>query len=290
MADYLGFDGPFINALDAVHGAPTDLPIEFAQVMQSIALSIGIFVQDIMIQYAQPRPWIILQEGGENTYASSAMPQKRNPGLMNSMRVLASSICSGAVEMAFLMHNISVGQGDARFVTSRAPIAQKTLKLIDMTDRILKALRINPERTLEELNSDWTATQEVADRLMAQYEVPFRIGHHVASAMVGWARSNNVRPLEFPYIKMQEIFREVTAKEWHEMELPMSEAEFRDALNPHAIIENRKTEGGPQSASIELMLSIRQSQNEVARQWCQKRSNQVISALERLERDFAVYL
>ena len=290
MADYLGFDGPFINALDAVHGAPTDLPIEFAQVMQSIALPIGILIQDIMIQYAQPRPWIILQEGGENTYASSAMPQKRNPGLMNSTRVLASSVCAGAVEMAFLMHNISVGQGDARFVTNRAPIARDTVKLIGMCDRVLKALRISPERALEELNNDWTATQEVADRLMANYGVPFRVGHHVASAMVGWARANNVRPLEFPYEKMQEIFRDVTGKEWHEMELPMSEAEFRDALDPHAIVENRKTEGGPQAASIESMLVTRRAQNETARAWCAKRVAQIDDALARLEKDFSLFL
>jgi argininosuccinate lyase len=143
---------------------------------------------------------------------------------------------------------------------------------------------------LEELNSDWTATQEVADRLMAHYGVPFRVGHHVASAMVGWARANNVLPLQFPYAKMQEIFREVTGKEWHEMELPMSEAEFRDALDPKAIVENRKTEGGPQAASIEAMLVTRREQNDAARQWCAKRTAQIDEALARLENDFAKYL
>ncbi len=290
MAEYLGFDGPFVNALDAVHGAPTDLPIEFAQVMQSIALPIGIFIQDVMIQYAQPRPWIILQEGGENTYASSAMPQKRNPGIMNSTRVLASSVAAGAVEMAFLMHNISVGQGDARFVVNRQPIAMDTLKLIAQTERVLKALKVSPDRALEELNSDWTATQEVADRLMSNYGVPFRVGHHVASAMVGWARANNVLPLAFPYEKMQEIFKDVTAKEWHEMDLPMSEAEFRDALDPKAIVENRKTLGGPQAASIEAMLVTRDEQNAAARAWVDARQKQVMDALCRLEKDFAAYL
>ena len=50
MADYLGFDGPFINALDAVHGAPTDLPIEFAQVMQK-KMSAG---RDILLVIGGP--------------------------------------------------------------------------------------------------------------------------------------------------------------------------------------------------------------------------------------------
>ena len=44
-----------------------------------------------MTQYAQSRPWILLQEGGDNTYVSSAMPQKRNPGLLNDTRSAAST-------------------------------------------------------------------------------------------------------------------------------------------------------------------------------------------------------
>jgi argininosuccinate lyase len=45
-----------------------------------------------MVQYAQPRPWILLREGGGNTYVSSAMPQKRNPGLLNDTRANASRV------------------------------------------------------------------------------------------------------------------------------------------------------------------------------------------------------
>ena len=74
------------------------------------------------------------------------------------------------------------------------------------------------------------------------------------------------------------------------MELPMSEAEFRYALDPHAIVENRKTEGGPQAASIESMLVTRRAQNETARQWCATRTAQIDDALARLEKDFSQYL
>ena len=62
------------------------MPLEVASALAAAAVRIGSMVDDIMVQYAQPRPWIILQEGGENTYVSSAMPLKRNPGLMNNCR------------------------------------------------------------------------------------------------------------------------------------------------------------------------------------------------------------
>ena len=86
MAEKLGFDGIIENAFDATQGATVDLPLEFTQVMQSIALHSACFIQDVMVQYAQPRPWMILGEGDDTTYVSSAMPQKRNPGLMNNTR------------------------------------------------------------------------------------------------------------------------------------------------------------------------------------------------------------
>lgn len=37
-------------------------------------------------------PSILLREGGGNTYVSSAMPQKRNPGLLNDTRANASRV------------------------------------------------------------------------------------------------------------------------------------------------------------------------------------------------------
>lgn len=82
MADYLGFAGPVPNAYDAGQMKSVDEPVELAAIATSIALHVGTFIQDVSVQYAQPRPWILLQEGGDNTYVSSAMPQKRNPGLM----------------------------------------------------------------------------------------------------------------------------------------------------------------------------------------------------------------
>ncbi|MCF0121389.1 MAG: argininosuccinate lyase [Oscillospiraceae bacterium] len=290
MASRLGFDGIYVNAFDATQGAPVDMPVEYGQIMASAALFVGSFIQDLMVQYAQPRPWMILQEGGENTYVSSAMPQKRNPGLMNDTRAVASAVVAASVELEMLTHNLVPGMQDPKNVSNRARLTRMSLDMLSRLERILRALRLNPERALEELNSDWTASQEVADILMRKYGVPFRVGHHVASGMVGWARAAGVLPLAFPYAKMQEIFRDVTAKEWRTMELPMSEEEFKQALDPRAIVERRATEGGPQPASIDAMLAAREAANAAAAAWREACSARIDGALARLEAEFAAYL
>ncbi len=67
MSDYLGFKAPVLNAYDAAQTKPIDELVEISNVVTGIALHVGTFIQDVMTQYAQPRPWIILQEGGDNT-------------------------------------------------------------------------------------------------------------------------------------------------------------------------------------------------------------------------------
>lgn len=74
MAQYLGFADILDNAYDAHQIAAVDHPVEVGSIVTSIALHAGSFIEDVMTQYAQPRPWILLQEGGNNTYVSSAMP------------------------------------------------------------------------------------------------------------------------------------------------------------------------------------------------------------------------
>ena len=73
MADYLGFGSTVDNAFDAVQVSAGEMMVELGALATSIALHAGHFIQDIMVQYGQPRPWILLQEGGDNTYVSSAM-------------------------------------------------------------------------------------------------------------------------------------------------------------------------------------------------------------------------
>ncbi len=288
MAKRLGFAGVLVNAFDATQVSTVDLPLEYAQILQSVAIHIGSFIQDIMVQYAQPRPWIILQEGGDNTYVSSAMPQKRNPGLMNDTRALASSVSAQVVEVAMLGHNLVPGMQDPKNVSNRAAITANMRNLVAGTERIVAALRINPERALEELNSDWTASQEIADRLMREFNVPFRVGHHAASGMVSYARERGIAPLDFPYEVFREIFAGVTAKEWEPHELEMSEKEFREALDPREIVRARKTEGGPQAQSMAAMLEVRRSDMSAFDGWCRSAQEAIESALLDLEREFAL--
>lgn len=291
MAAYLGFGAKVDNAYDAAQISAVDIPVELGAVVTGIALHAGAFIEDVMTQYAQPRPWILLAEGDGNTYVSSAMPQKRNPGLLNSTRSQASTVVSLAMGRIIQAHNIPPGMSDPKSVRDNAAMLAATTTLLDSWDKILGAMRIDPERALEELNSDWTASQEVADLLMRKYKLPFRVGHHFASEVVDYAKIHNIRPSDFPYAEAQRIYAHTLRDMKVQGEaLPMSETEFRAALDPAAIIANRATGGGPQPAEMTRMIAAAKQTLGEQESWTKQRQSRIDAALASLNRDFGKVL
>lgn len=288
MAKYLGFAELAYNTYDATQIYTLEYPAEAAAVTTSLALHVGNFVEDIMQQYAQPRPWIILQEGGANTYVSSAMPQKRNPGILNSVRTEASTLLGDAVGAVVRAHNIPPGMADSRSSETNQML-RRTTKMLYTFNAMLQALQIDAARAYEELNLDWTASQEVADVLMRKYNVPFRIGHHVASEIVSYGRAHNIKPLDFPYAVAQEIYaKELSAVAVPEAPkvFPMSEAEFKETLNPRAIILHRAVKGGPQPLEMQKMLAAAKDKVQGQAEWVQEQKNTLQAANDKLNADF----
>lgn len=287
MAARLGFATTVDNAYDAAQISSMEQPVEVAAIVTSIALHTGHFVEDVLTQYAQARPWILLEEGGGNTYVSSAMPQKRNPGLLNSTRRDASTALSLAMGVAVQAHNITPGMGDPKEVKANSAMVASAIGVLKGWDKILHGLVVNPERALEELNSDWTASQELADVLMRKHRLPFRVGHHFASEVVDFAKAKNIKPLDFAYADAQRIYAAMVlgAPEYPAV-LPMGEAEFRATLDPVAIVQNRASAGGPQAAEMARMLGSAQQQLAQQTSWVQAQRGRIASALAGLNRDF----
>lgn len=286
MAAYLGFAATVENAYDAGQISSVDQAVEAGAIVTGIALHAGSLIEDIMTQYAQARPWILLTEGGANTYVSSAMPQKRNPGLLNSTRRDASTAIGMANGVVLQAHNIPPGMSDAKEVRSNTAMVDTATGVLKNLDRILQSLVIDPERALEELNSDWTASQELADVLMRKYKLPFRVGHHFASEVVEYAKSRDIKPLDFPYADARRIYAEVVRGGSYPAELPMAEAEFRATLDPLAIVRNRASAGGPQASEMVLMQKSALARLDAQDGWIEARRRAIGDALARLDGDF----
>ncbi len=290
MAECLGFAAIVDNAYDASQILAAEYPVEVASIVTSLGLHVGHFVNDITLQYSQTRPWMLLQPRGMNTRSSSAMPQKQNPVLLSETRRDVSSALAMAMGPVMRAHNIPTGMPDAKEESTNSEMVQSAIQFLTQFDRILNSLAIDPERALEELNSDWTASQELADVLMAKYKVPFRVGHHFGAEVVKYGKARNSKPLDFPYVEAKRIFQESIKEYDSTLVLPMNEQEFRSTLNPVAIVQNRRTVGGPQMSEMKRMLALAKQQLADQSQWINSRRAAIENARTKLDKDFSKLL
>ncbi len=286
LATLLGFDAPIVNSYDAGQISTYDIPIEAAGIAGSIAIRVGALMQDLHVQYHQVRPWILLDRG--KTYTSSAMPQKANPGIIQNTRGKASDVVASAQAVTLRAHNVTPGMTDYKRAWDERGARTFVLgvDMLRMTADTLAALRIDPQRALEELESEWTTSMELAETLQRQHAVPFRVGHHFASEVVVHAREKGYRPKEFPYSEAVKIYAESlkdsTGADGASVagpdRLPLDEGAFRDALSPAHMVRTRVGLGGPQPDEVRRMLAEAQQALDRDRDWLAQRRTQLAQA------------
>src|SRR5699024_6856222 len=185
------------------------------------------------------------------TYSSSAMPQKRNPGIIMRAREAASNVVGLTHTVTIRAHNVSTGMTDYKNPWSELGVISQAVTTMDNTNRVLSALKVNPERALEELENDWTTSMELGEVLQKDHAIPFRVGHSFASAIVSHARAKNLRPKDFPYSVAQELYKQsLEDYSLPAAALPLSEERFHDVLSPRMMVETRLGTGGPQSDEV----------------------------------------
>lgn len=277
MAEMLGFDGPIDNAFDAGQVAGTDVAVTAALLLVKPMMHVQQFIQDIMLQYAEPHPWILVS----NTYASSAMPQKRNPGALIDVRRDANEVIGLLSTVLWRAHGLPTGMYDAKDIIQNGEPLREAAAALNAFGRMLGLLRVDAKRALDELNLDWTSSQELADILMRRFGIPFRLGHRTASRMVTLAREHGFTPLNFPYGEICRLYAEVIAEAKEEgvpQTFPLSEKEFREALDPVAIVRRRATLGGPQPAELERQFRDAHAQLEADSAWLKEKRDALAAA------------
>ncbi len=284
LCELLGFDRPITNGLDSSQVSLFDIPIEAASIVSNIAVRISVLVQDLAQQYSQCRPWMLLESGA--AYSSSAMPQKRNPGILNKTRAKASSVIAEAHMVTIRAHNLNLGMYDNKDTVSddSSRVFAEGVYLLKLMDWAYSMLKINPERALEELNSDWTCTMALAEGLQMDKGIPFRVGHNFASDIVTEARQNGWLPMTFPYEEAQKIYRQVTQRLTGQAEdLPLDEKTFRQFLTPEYVVCTRVGEGSPAPQNTEAGLNKIAQRLQEDRSWLDQKRRQLSEADKALD-------
>jgi argininosuccinate lyase len=273
------------NSYDANHISPVDIKTEFAGALGTAALLVGQFVEDLHIQYHDPSPWLLIREG-PLTGISSIMPQKRNPSVLERLRGLSSQVVGDSHTVFLMAHNTSTGMSDYRGPQRVVEAARGASQAFDVFGQLVDALIVNPERSLGEVNDDYSTMTEVADTLQRLADVPFRIGHHFASEMTTYGRARGKRPIELTWPELQQIYKEAS----HGQTLPLTEAQMRQALDPRFVVRNRQGYGGTQPDEVRRMLKAEQGRVGASAGWLETQKTNLQRAGQMLEREFSALI
>ena len=261
LADLLGFYGAVENAYDANHLAPVDSCLEFASILSMAAIQISQFAQDLHAQYADPIPWLTLAPG-ELMGVSSLMPQKRNPAALEQLRAQSSLLLSEMYGPFMLAHNVRTGMFDYR-AYDPLPTA-RPVKLFVLFNKVINSIVVDGEQSRAEVDADYSTVTEVADMLLQKANVPFRVGHHFASAIVDFGRSRKIRLQEIRYEEAAKLYQEN-----HQDAFPLNEEDWKKCADASQMIFNRKGHGGPQLSEMKRMQISETSSVEEALLWNQ---------------------
>lgn len=276
LAELLGFDGVVENAYDANHVSSVDSKTEVASALAISALSIGQLAEDVQIQYHDPAPWLVLDRS--LTGISSIMPQKRNPTILARLRRLASTVIGDAQTVFLAAHNTSTGMADYRSSDRLLETTARAAEMYRLYAEVVNGLRVDPARSLAEVDADYATMTEVADTLLRHADVPFRVGHHYASEIAEYGRARGKRPKELTAAELRRLYEEANGEA-----LPVDAALIQAALDPAQMVASRRGLGGPQAAEVARMLEAGRTRTDASRRWLRStrvRLSEAQSALE----------
>ena len=226
----LGFSSPVPNSYQAI--ATSHWLTSPAQALQLILSDTGRLAADMIHKAAAEVGLLVFPDDLVQT--SSIMPQKRNPVILEHIRIQAGLAAGACDSMVRLFRNVpyqdvnEVADAPVSEFLDSLSHARSCVALLELA--VSKVASSQP-RAREIAVTQGVTTTELADTLVRACGISFQDAHHACAA---FARSG------YDKTRLREAFREKAGKE-----LPLSDQEIDEALEPEHFVAVRKTLGGP---------------------------------------------
>ncbi|HUE51051.1 MAG TPA: argininosuccinate lyase [Terriglobales bacterium] len=174
VASDLGFDGPTANSLDAT--SDRDFALEFVSALSLLVLHLSRWAEEMILFSSQEFGFVRLPEAYST--GSSAMPQKKNPDLLELTRAKAARIIGDVTVLQVAMKGLPLAYNKDLQETQEplCDAADTVMGLLPLVTRWMKAVDFNYERMQEAAQSGFMNAWAAATYLV-QRGVPFRLAH-----------------------------------------------------------------------------------------------------------------
>jgi argininosuccinate lyase len=181
LAAELGFDSPTANSLDAT--SDRDFAIEFVNVLALLGAHMSRWAEEMILFSTQEFGFIELPEAFST--GSSAMPQKKNPDLLELVRGKSARIAGAATSLLVATKGLPLAY-NKDLQETQEPLfdtAETLLALVPLATSWMRAAGFNYEKMEAAAQTGFMNAWAAATYLVRQ-GVPFRMAHEIIGKAV----------------------------------------------------------------------------------------------------------
>ena len=242
-ADLLGFHGVQEHALDAI--GSKDANLEILSNLSILFSTISRVANEVIYGISYEFNTMILDDSF--SMGSSMMPQKKNPGSLELVRGRTGRMYGILMEMLTVMKGLHSGYNRDYHEdkTTLVESLQLTTDTVEVMRGVMRTLEIKPERMKELVDKNFATATELANYLVRDHNIPFRLCHRVVGYVVGKLVE------EGKTFEDKERTKELLA----EKDIVISDKDYEETLNPEKVIRNYTCCGGVAPQEVKRMIS-----------------------------------
>ena len=256
-AELLGFRRVMENSIDAV--SSRDFMAETVFALEMLASNLSKISEELIIWSSYE--FRLIEISDEYSSTSSIMPQKKNPDVAEISRsktaVLYGELITILTILKALPHSYN---RDLQEVTPHLWNAVDTTRsMLNITSNMLSTVSFNTERGMELAMANFSTATELADLIVREKNLPFRIAHQIVGRTVTEAIDQGIRPENIDSKFLDKIAVDINGSP-----LKIKHELVENALNPYEIIKTRDVKGGPSPNAVkESILSLEEFVKDV---------------------------
>lgn len=267
VSQLLGHDAVVINATDA--GIFTrDYPAENAAVLSILVNNCARLAGDLYLWSTWEFGMVEIDDALAGT--SSIMPQKKNPHSLERIRGLAGLSIGWLPSVLGTLRSSSSSDLDLHF--SPDPIAgmgRDTLGAIELLRVSLETLTVSEEIMASRAGVYWTTASNLADTIVRECDLSFRMAHGVVGRLVRSCVHAGVGPEGVTAEMLDRAAEEALGRA-----LGIADEVVRASMDPRAYIESLQSLGSARPAEVMRDIEVENGRQEEHGRWLAAKQEQ----------------